>query len=84
MTENDKFIIESAMTKQEVANKRMFVIILVLIFALIASNLGWICYENQWQYVDSYSFSAEQEGENNNVENITVGDNYGKADSQSN
>lgn len=84
MNENEKYIIESAMTKQETANKRMFVIILILIFTLIASNLGWIYYESQWQYVDSYSFSAEQEGDNNNVDNITIGDSYGEAESNSN
>lgn len=32
-------------------NKRNFIIILVLIFALIGSNLGWLIYESQFETV---------------------------------
>lgn len=32
------------------ASKRNFIIILVLLFMLFATNIGWLIYESQWSY----------------------------------
>ena len=52
MTENTDTIsylaYESAMARMERANKRSFIIILILILALIATNTGWVIYESQF------------------------------------
>jgi len=52
---------EADMARMERANKRQFIITIILIAALLISNTAWIIYENQW--VDEISYEAEQETE---------------------
>lgn len=70
MTENTDAISylshESAMARMERANKRSFIIILILIFALIATNTGWIIYESQFETVET-TIEAEQSGADVNI-----------------
>ena len=67
---------EADMTRMERTNRRLWVLAIILIVALIGTNAGWIYYENQFQDI---STSVEQEvdtGEGNaNV--IGVGDYHG-------
>lgn len=63
---------EGDMSRMERANKRLWIIILVLIVALIGSNLGWIIYESQ--FYDEISYEAEQETEDGS--NYFVGGNF--------
>lgn len=62
---------------------RQWVLILVLIASLVASNLAWLWYINQFEYVsEEICIEAEQDGEGNNI--IGGGNvNYG-AESQGN
>ena len=54
---------ESTMARMERANKRSFIIIIILIIALIATNAGWIIYESQFETVEtSTQIEAEQNG----------------------
>jgi hypothetical protein len=46
------FAYESALFHANKANKRMFVICIILAVALIFSNLGWIIYERQFETVE--------------------------------
>lgn len=47
---------------------RQWVLILVLIASLLASNLAWIWYINQFDYVsEGICIEAEQDGEGNNI-----------------
>jgi len=52
------------------AQRRWFVICIVLIAALIASNLGWIIYESQFETVtetiEEYEYEIQQDSENGN------------------
>lgn len=70
MTENTDTISylthESAMARMERANKRSFIIILILILALIATNTGWIIYESQFETVET-TIEAEQNGAEVNI-----------------
>lgn len=43
---------EATVTRLERINTRLWVVILILIFALIASNLAWIIYEKQFDVVE--------------------------------
>ena len=52
---------EGDMARMERANKRLWVVIIILIVALIGSNAAWIYYESQ--FVDEISYEAEQETE---------------------
>ena len=42
------FAHESAMSRMERANKRLWIIVLILILALVGTNAGWIVYESQF------------------------------------
>ena len=42
---------EGDMARMERANKRLWVVIIILIVALIGSNAGWIIYESQFEDV---------------------------------
>ena len=61
---------ESAMARSERHNKRLWIVILVLIVALIGTNLAWIIYESQFETVETiteeYDIQQEAEGGNNN------------------
>ena len=71
MTENTDTIsylaYESAMARMERANKRSFIIILILILALIATNTGWIIYESQFETTETTTIEAEQSGAEINI-----------------
>ena len=58
---------ESAMARMERANKRNFIIIIILILALIATNAGWIIYESQFETVETTTIEAEQSGADVNI-----------------
>ena len=61
---------ETASAISERNNKRLWIVILVLIVALIASNLAWIIYEAQFETVETtteeYDIEQDAEGGNNN------------------
>lgn len=50
---------ESSQARMERVNKRLWIVILVLIVALVGTNVGWIIYENQWQYVDTTTVTQD-------------------------
>lgn len=57
---------ESAMARMERANKRNFIVIIILILALIATNAGWIVYESQFETVET-TIEAKQSGADVNI-----------------
>lgn len=59
---------ESAMARCERHNKKLWVVILVLIGTLIVSNLAWIIYNSQFEFV-------EETTETNVTQENDVGDN---------
>ena len=74
---------ESTMARMERANKRSFIIIIILIIALIATNAGWVIYESQFETVEtSTQIEAEQDGAGVNI--VGGDDIYYGAESQSN
>ena len=73
---------ESAMARSERHNKRLWIVILVLIGALIASNLAWIIYENSFE---DYIITQEVEQDaDNGTNNFVGGDVYGETENQNN
>ena len=58
---------ESAMARSERHNKRLWIVILVLIGALIGTNLAWIMYENSLE--DIVITQENDDGYNNFVGN---------------
>ena len=72
---------QSAAARQERQMRRMWVVILVLIGALIGTNLAWIIYNSQFEVVEE-SMVVEQE--NDNGDNNYIGNdgdiNYGETE----
>ena len=66
-------VYESSMARSERHNKRLWIVILVLIGALIGTNLVWIIYENSFEdYVITEEYDVEQDadgGDNNSIIN---------------
>ena len=66
---------ELDMARTERANRRLWVVVILLIFLLVGSNLAWVYYENQFEdSVTTTTIDATQEGSGNNT--VVSGD-YG-------
>ena len=65
------FAHEGEMARMERANKRLWIIIIILIVALIGTNAGWLVYESQYQTetVTTESYEASADGGGNAVLN---------------
>lgn len=79
---NIRFIIESSLAKLEKANIRLWIVVILLIVALLGTNIGWLVWESQWQYVQTEtSIDAMQDGDGNV---ISGGDLYYGTESEDN
>lgn len=69
---------EADMSRAERSNKRLWIVALVLIATLVASNLAWVIYEAQFETVEETTVTQDNEnGDNNYIGND--GDiNYGQ------
>ena len=69
---NLNYVLDSQGARLERTNKRLFILSVILIIALLASNGLWIAYENQ--FMDEIQIEQEADGNSNNY---IVGGNYG-------
>ena len=61
---------ESSMARMERQIKRLWITILTLIFLLVGSNCAWIWWNNQWETVEKWEITQENDGGYNNyIEN---------------
>jgi hypothetical protein len=63
---------ELEMDRAERKEKRLLWVIVFLIVLLVATNLGWLAYESQFESVkdfESYSVTQDAEGDANSVIN---------------
>lgn len=75
---------EGDMARMERANKRLWVVVLVLIAVLLGTNGAWIYYESQFQVVEEKTeIEAEQETSDGG-DNYVVGGDYGETESKGN
>jgi len=64
------FAHEGEMSRMERANKRLWVLIIILIVALLGTNAGWIVYESQFQTETvTETYQATADGNSNAVLN---------------
>ena len=69
---------ESATSRQERTIKRLWILCLVLIIALLGTNSGWIYWENQFEDVSvTQEVEATADGESDLNLNTVGGDYYG-------
>lgn len=57
---------ESAMARAERTVKRLWITILTLILFLVGSNCVWIWWNSQWETVESWEITQENDGGYNN------------------
>ena len=63
------------MTRMERMNHRLWIVIIILIIALIASNLAWIIYDQQFEnYTEQ---TVTQETDRGGINRFIGGDYYG-------
>lgn len=61
------FAHEGMMTRMERTNHRLWVTVIILIVALIATNLAWIVYESQFEY---YEEQVVEQSSDNGINNF--------------
>lgn len=60
-------VYESAVEKADRQHRRLVAVIIVLIVLLFASNAIWLYALLQYDYVEEYEITAEQDGEGVNI-----------------
>ena len=74
---------EGDMARMERANKRLWVVIIILIVALIGSNAAWIYYESQ--FIDEVSVEQDVDTGQGDAFVNGIGDfNYGQSEAKDN
>lgn len=82
MDDNDKQYIpyiahEADMARMERSNKRFWILLIITICLLVATNAAWIAYESQFQYVTSTEQEVEQDADSDGNNSFVGGDYYG-------
>ena len=78
-TENQNIVVpyaahEIAIATSERHSKRLWIVILVLIAALLGTNLAWIIYENSFEdYAITEEYDVEQDADGGNNSSIING-----------
>ena len=62
------FAHEGEMSRAERANKRLWIIIIILIIALVGTNAGWIIYENSFE-----TYYVEQDVQTDSGDSVVSG-----------
>ena len=77
------FVFEGELTRMDRTNKRLWILCICLLVALIVTNAGWIWYESQFEYYEeSISQEVMQDARDGGTNRFVGGDYYGEADNQ--
>lgn len=57
----------------ERVNKRLWITLIILIFLLVGSNIGWLVYESQFEEVTSEEYEIVQDSESGNNNSVING-----------
>ena len=83
--ENVPYLVhEMEMARAERTIKRLWITTLVLIFMLVGTNAAWMYYESQWETVESWDITQENDGGYNNYIGNDGDIVNGEADNQEN
>ena len=76
---------ESALARLERTNRRLFILCIILILLLLAKNIGWLYWENQFTTTESTEVSQDIDTGNGNANITGIGDIvYGESETESN
>jgi len=73
-------VYESSMARAERTIKRLWILVLVIVFLLVASNVGWLIYESQFETVTETTQEVWQEADSGGLNRFVGGDFYGNAE----
>lgn len=74
---------ESDMARQERTIKRLWILLVIMLLALVGSNIAWVVYENSFEDVVT-TIEAEQDTEGGGNNYAVVGDVNGTAEDKGN
>ena len=60
---------ESALSRFDRINKRLWIAVILLIVLLVGSNIAWLIYESQFQYFETTVTQENTDGYNNYIGN---------------
>ena len=69
MDELTRWTVESALLHADRTNKRLWVVVILLVVSLLGTNVGWIYYESQWEVVETEITQENEDGINNYIGN---------------
>lgn len=76
---------ESALARLERTNRRWFIICIILISLLLATNMGWLYWESQFSTTESTEVSQDIDTGNGDANITGIGDIvYGESETESN
>lgn len=67
---------ESAMARQERTIKRLWILLILVISLLVATNGAWLWWESQWEVYETYQ-EVTQEADGDGSNRFVGGDYYG-------
>lgn len=76
-------VYEATMSRFERTIRRLWILCIILVFLLVATNLAWLYYEEQFETVTT-TIEAEQEADNGGTNTIVGGDYEHEAEGQNN
>lgn len=65
---------ESAQTRLERANRRLFILCVILALMLLVTNAGWIYWESQWQVEENTEVSQDIDTGDGDAIVVGIGD----------
>lgn len=72
------FAYDASQARFERFNKRLWILCIILIIALVGTNGCWIYYESQWQYSESTNVTQDVKANESDAMIIGIGDIYDK------
>ena len=79
-------VFESTLARLDRVIKRLWIVILILVFLLVGTNIGWLYYQSQFETVtETTTQDVKQDTKDGGNNSFVGGDNYGSSkDSNSN
>lgn len=82
MDNEGRYIHDAYIARGERTEKRLWIIVLILIALLAVTNAAWVYYESQFEEIVTTTIEAEQDGEGVNI--VSGGDALNVPENQNN
>lgn len=68
----EKSIASEMLSELKKTNKRWFLICVFLLISLLGSNIAWLVYESQYEYVTTDTITTTQDVDNADLDNTSI------------